>query len=116
MRLGLVFFEGCSIACLVLVSRPFHGCGLLLWRIILFAILSSIWRERNGRIFRGFSSSVAMLITEVSIRVVKWVLIRKEFENLNMNDILSNWGRSFGLWEKEGKEGQYIGLPRQLVF
>ena len=34
----------------------FAGCGRTLWRMASFAIIWSIWRERNDRIFRGSSS------------------------------------------------------------
>ena len=65
--------------------------GLLLWRIIPFTILCSIWRERNERILKGSSSSVARIILDVSLRNVRWILVRKEFDRFNMTDILSNW-------------------------
>lgn len=35
----------------------------LLWRIIPFTIIWSIWREKNKRIFIGSSFSVAVLVT-----------------------------------------------------
>lgn len=31
---------------------PFFGCGMVLWRMISFSILWSVWKERNHRIFR----------------------------------------------------------------
>ena len=27
--------------------NPFHGCGILLWRMVLYAILWSMWTERK---------------------------------------------------------------------
>ena len=47
-------------------SGCFIGCGRLLWRIISFVILWSIRKERNERIFRGSSASVADLIYKVA--------------------------------------------------
>lgn len=48
----------------------------------------SIWRERNDRIFRGTSISLADLISKVALTIEKWALIRKELPNLTLNDIL----------------------------
>lgn len=47
---------------------------------------------------------------EVSLRVAKWALVRKEFENINMNDILFNWEVVF-VFGKRKVRGWYIGLP-----
>lgn len=70
-------------------GNSFGGCGLL-WRIIPFSILWSIWKERNERIFGGKVSSWEGLITFVSLRVVKWASMRKECSDLKIDDVLHN--------------------------
>ena len=57
-----------------------------------FAILWSIWKERNDRIFRSSSFSTVGLTSEVAFGIAKWALIRKEFSKLTFDDILLNWG------------------------
>lgn len=42
----------------------------------------------NGRIFKSDFSSSEELIT---LRIARWVLVRKEFSNSCLNDILINW-------------------------
>lgn len=74
----------------------FVGCGCVLWWLIPFAILWSIWKERNSRIFLGSSFSVANLISTVAIRIAKWALVRKEFSISSMDDNLSNWEACMG--------------------
>ena len=74
----------------------FVGYGFILWRMIPFAILWSIWMERNDRISKGSSfssafSSAADLISSIGMRIVKWALLRKEFSNFSLNAILTNW-------------------------
>lgn len=70
---------------------PFHGHGLYMWRCIPFAILWSIWKERNERIFRAKSTSINALIEVVVLRVVKWLLYGNELVDVKLNNILHNW-------------------------
>lgn len=41
------------------------GGGDIIWRLVPFAVLWSIWKERNDRIFRGVSSSLDELMSYV---------------------------------------------------
>lgn len=50
----------------------------------------------NDRIFRGSSCSVSDLVSKVTLRIAKWALVRKEFWNFNLNDILFNWEACMG--------------------
>lgn len=61
-----------------------------------FANLWSIWNERNDLIFWGSSMSSADLASRIALRVAKWVMVRKEFSNFNLNDILFNWEACMG--------------------
>ena len=45
----------------------------------------------NDRIFKGESSSPMDLIASINMRISKWALIRKEFSNFSLNDIIYNW-------------------------
>ena len=56
----------------------------------------SIWRNRNDRIFRGSSSLSHELISRVALKITKWALVRKEYFNFNLNDILFNWEACMG--------------------
>ena len=69
----------------------FVGCSRAFWRITPFAILWSIWKERNNRIFRGLSLTSAELISKITLAIAKWALDRKEFFNFCLYDILINW-------------------------
>lgn len=48
--------------------------------------------ERYKRGFRDASSCIEDLVLVVSLRIAKQVLVRKEFMNINMNDILFKLG------------------------
>ena len=59
--------------------------------MIPFAIIWLIWKKRNERISKG-TSLTSELISQVTLKIARWALARKKFSNLNMNDLLSNWG------------------------
>lgn len=63
----------------------------MLWRIAPFAILWSIWKERNDKIFREAATATANLTSMVFSGIAKWASARKEYANLTSNDILFNW-------------------------
>lgn len=48
-------------------------------------------RKRNNRILRDKSLSYS-LISIVVVRLGKWLLVKKEFVNLKLNDAIHNWG------------------------
>lgn len=56
----------------------FIVCGAVLWMLVLFTILWSLWKERNDKIFRRVSSSVDDLLHVVTLRMEKWASSRKE--------------------------------------
>lgn len=48
---------------------PSGGCGVVLWKLVLFSILLSVWRERNDRTFRGVSFSADDLLHMMTLRI-----------------------------------------------
>eukprot|EP00268_Persea_americana_P068029 TRINITY_DN9427_c0_g3_i1.p1 TRINITY_DN9427_c0_g3~~TRINITY_DN9427_c0_g3_i1.p1 ORF type:complete len:256 (+),score=22.30 TRINITY_DN9427_c0_g3_i1:1157-1924(+) len=74
----------------------FVGCVHSLWRMLLSAILWSIWKERNNRIFKGTFSSLSNLVDLITMRIAGWALIRKEFSNFSIDDITVNWEACMG--------------------
>lgn len=84
--------------------------GLVLWRIVPFAIILTIWKERNEKIFRD-SLSFTPLHSVTPIQIAKWVSIRKEFANCKINDILFNWETCMVCGVIDGKEaGAVVGM------
>eukprot|EP00268_Persea_americana_P020120 TRINITY_DN20367_c1_g2_i4.p1 TRINITY_DN20367_c1_g2~~TRINITY_DN20367_c1_g2_i4.p1 ORF type:complete len:133 (-),score=8.04 TRINITY_DN20367_c1_g2_i4:211-609(-) len=47
-------------------GSPLVGCGLILWKIITFSLLWSIWKERNEGIFSRKESSWEDILSKVS--------------------------------------------------
>lgn len=39
----------------------------------------------------GYSKVLLLLISNASLRMVNWVLVRQEFCGFNLNDIILNW-------------------------
>lgn len=58
--------------------NPMFGCGGVLWKLVPFSILWSIWKERNDSIFKGASVSVDDLSFNVTRRITKWASLRSE--------------------------------------
>lgn len=84
--------------------------GLVLWRIVPFAIILTMWKERNEKIFRE-SLSLKPLHSMTAIQIAKWVLIRKESAIRKINDILFNWETCMVCGAIEGKEaGALVGM------
>lgn len=50
----------------------------------------SIWKERNSGIFEGASVDYGDLLLVVGWRGAKWAIIREEFANLRLDDIVYN--------------------------
>lgn len=68
--------------------------GLALWMISPFAILWSIWKRKNDRIFRALSLSVEEMEHLVFLRIAKWVSCWKEFDAMRVEVMLRNWETS----------------------
>ena len=45
----------------------------------------------NDRIFKGSFSSLVKLVSKTTLMVAKWAMVRGEFSNFTLNDIISNW-------------------------
>lgn len=56
-----------------------------------FAILWWILKERKSRIFKGEVSCLTDLLSFLNLRLATWVSARKDFANISINDIVSNW-------------------------
>lgn len=89
---GMVWRNPGSLVVLfeALTGVSFSGCGLILWRIISFSIMCSIWKERNERILRGKESSWEDIVTTISLRIAKWASVRKECSDLRIDDLFHN--------------------------
>lgn len=100
----------------ILKLVQFWGRGLVLWRIIPFVILWTVWRERNERIFKSMSPSIIeKLALVVHLRIVKRALIRKEFGNITLNDILLNWEACMGCGPRKVRRLVYWSPPPFVV-
>ena len=81
----------------------FLGNGLILWWLIPFAILWSVWKERKNRIFKGSLLYVDDLSQLVVIQIAKWASFKKEFDNLRVDSVLHNWDASLSCGVKRVK-------------
>ena len=77
----------------------------------MYAILWSIWRKRNKRIFKSTSSLVEELIFKITITVAEWALVRKEFSNFSLNDVFVNWEAYMGCGPTKERMSILWSLP-----
>lgn len=59
-----------------------------MWRCISPAIMCSLWKEMNDRLFRGTHSSVKEIAHLVFLRSAKSSLIKKELFHVKLDDFL----------------------------
>lgn len=83
---------------------PFHGFGLILWRIILYAIIWSISKERNDKTFWDASSFIEELQSLANLRIAKWVRQGKSSQILGWM-MFCITGRFLWLVVKSRREG-----------
>lgn len=59
-------------------------------RRIPFFDLWSIWKERNEKTFKKEESLLKELFSIVAVRVAKWVVVRRDFTNVKIKEIIHN--------------------------
>ena len=67
-----------------------HWHFFQLWKISPFVILWSVWKEKNGRFFRGASVFVDDVVHLVAVRVAKWVSMAG-FDSLRVDGVPHTW-------------------------
>ena len=72
-------------------GAPMFGNSRILWRIIHFSILWSIWKERNGRTFNIKELTWVNLLSVAQVRIVKWACARKEFSDMKIDNFMQGW-------------------------
>ena len=98
---------------LALVWGPFRGCGLLHWRLIPFAILWEVWKERNKGMFTNSTSSLEDFVSQIIFSIAKWALVRKDFRNLKASDLFHNCQVCMGCSAPKVKKSVFWNLPRR---
>lgn len=69
-------------------SFPWVWVGAIAPSLLEYSGLFGFWKERNGKIFRASVASLEDILNELSVRTGKWVILRKEFQNLNFDLII----------------------------
>ena len=63
----------------------------LLWSLVIHAVLWSLWKERNLRIFEEKEGSLANIIEAVYYWVALWASVHKELSQFPFKDWLRGW-------------------------
>lgn len=80
---GISWCMTMSVAMVVEAWRVvlFPGSGGV-WSLILFAILWSVWLERNAKNFKTSSSAKEEVAHVVLVHIAKWASSKDEFNNI----------------------------------
>ena len=63
----------------------------LLWSLVIFAVLWTLWRERNQRIFEDREESLPNIIDSVHYWVALWASLNKDLNLFSFMDWLRGW-------------------------
>ena len=62
-----------------------------LWSLVVFAVLWTLWRERNHRIFEDREDSLANIMDSVHYLVALWASLHKDLSQFSFKDWLKGW-------------------------
>lgn len=57
-----------------------------------FSIMWSIWKARNDKISRDLLVDMDGLVSMTGLRLARWLVVRKEFSNVKIDDVIHNCG------------------------
>lgn len=86
----LVFFEVDGKDVYGLEVSLFLWCRVTLWRLIPYAVLRSVWLERNARIFKQASMSREEVAELVLAHITKRASSREDFGSIRVGGIPRN--------------------------
>ena len=89
---------------------PYRGCGLQLWRLIPFAILWEVSKERNEGMFRNSTSSLEDFVSKIIFSIAKWALVQKDFRYFKASDLFHNWQACMG-WGAPNVKKSIFWIP-----
>ncbi|KAL8550873.1 hypothetical protein ACS0TY_000083 [Phlomoides rotata] len=73
------------------VGRPLSKRCKILWRIIVPAVMWSIWLERNMRIFNDCQESMEEVWGRIKYRASLWASSHKLFKSYSLSDLVRSW-------------------------
>lgn len=56
------------------------------WRLVAAAIFWSVWKERNGRVFKGKPGNIGDMFEKAKWHVVGWLSLCKDIAGLSPED------------------------------
>ena len=63
----------------------------LLWYLVIYAVLWTLWRERNQRVFEEKEESLANIIELINYWVALWASVHKDLNQISFTDWLRGW-------------------------